>query len=128
MPTGPSEEVARAHTAASNPERESVASNPLQLLGPTGQWQTFRVPEGLQERTTLAGRRRRAEGAGVTGEEDGQLVQCPETIQEPSGLGILSESDQEGSTALRTAREAHREVSSLDSGEAWPDQVRHSYG
>ncbi|KAJ1120164.1 hypothetical protein NDU88_008339 [Pleurodeles waltl] len=103
--TGPSEEVERSDTAASNPEKEGVASNPLQLPGPTGQRQTFHTSEGLQERRIPAGKGRRAEEAGVMGGDDGRFVQSQETIQEPSGLGKLSESDPEGSPALPAARE-----------------------
>ncbi|KAJ1110367.1 hypothetical protein NDU88_007719 [Pleurodeles waltl] len=87
----------------------------------------FRSPKGLQGRRTLACKGRRAEGAGVTRGEDRRLVQRPETIQEPNGLWKLSESDPEGSTAPPAALEAPRKVSCHSSGEAWPDQVRHTY-
>ncbi|KAJ1155497.1 hypothetical protein NDU88_008227 [Pleurodeles waltl] len=123
----PSGEAARADTAASNPERESVASNPLPLPGPTGQRQTVRAPGRLEEQRTPVGRERRPEGAGVTAEEDGRLFQRPETIQDSSDLGKRTESDQKGSTAPTAAREVHCEVSSHASREAWPNQVRQSY-
>ncbi|KAJ1164862.1 hypothetical protein NDU88_005295 [Pleurodeles waltl] len=84
MLSGPSEEAAWADAAASNPERESVASN---LPGIKGQQQTGHAPGKQEEEETLAGRRGRAEEAGVTGEEEGRLLQRSVKIQEPSGSG-----------------------------------------
>ncbi|KAJ1209653.1 hypothetical protein NDU88_005026 [Pleurodeles waltl] len=128
MLSGPSEEAAWAEADASNPERESVASNPLELLGITGQLQTVCAPGKQEEEETPAGRRERAEEAGATGEEDEWLLQRSVKIQEQNGRGKRTESAPEGSTAPTVAREVHREFSSHASGEAWPTQVRPYYG
>ncbi|KAJ1138505.1 hypothetical protein NDU88_004888 [Pleurodeles waltl] len=128
MLSGPSEEAAWADAAASNPERESVASNPFELPGITGQQQTVCVPGKQEEEETPAGRRERAEETGVTGEEDGQLLQRPVKIQESSGCEKWTESAPEGSTAPTAVRETHCKVTSHASVEAWATQVRPYYG
>ncbi|KAJ1127953.1 hypothetical protein NDU88_006346 [Pleurodeles waltl] len=103
---------------------ESRTSNPLELPGLTGQQQTVRAPRKQEEEETPAGRGERAEEAGVTGEEDGRLLQRPVKTQKASGGWKQTESAPEGSTALTAAQEVHGEVSSHASGEAWLTQVR----
>ncbi|KAJ1113424.1 hypothetical protein NDU88_001670 [Pleurodeles waltl] len=81
------------------------------------------MSRGVQEKRIQAEGERRVEGAGVTGGDEGRIVQRQENIQEPGGLEKLSESGPEGSTALPAGWEVPRELSSHASGEAWPFQA-----
>ncbi|KAJ1218691.1 hypothetical protein NDU88_006268 [Pleurodeles waltl] len=72
-PLGPSEEVAWADAAASNPETETRTSNHRALLGWTGQWQVVRAPGILKEGETPA--EGCVEEGGVMEEEDGRRQQ-----------------------------------------------------
>ncbi|KAJ1128495.1 hypothetical protein NDU88_006873 [Pleurodeles waltl] len=93
-------------------------------VGLTGQRQTVCAPEKQEEEETPAGRGEKAEEAGVTGEEDGRLLQRPVKRQKASDGWKQTESSPEGSTAPTAAQEAYREVSSHASGEGWLTQMR----
>ncbi|KAJ1139175.1 hypothetical protein NDU88_005552 [Pleurodeles waltl] len=103
---------------------ENGTSNPLEFTGLTGQRQTVCAPGKQEEEETPAGGGERAEEAGVTGKEDGRLLQRPVKSQKASGGWKWTESALEGSTAPTATQEVHREVSSHASGEAWLTQVR----
>ncbi|KAJ1208014.1 hypothetical protein NDU88_003404 [Pleurodeles waltl] len=75
MPSGLSEEASGADVAASNPERDSVTSNPLELPGITRQGQTVCMPGKEDEEETPAGGGERAEEIGGTGAEDKRRLQ-----------------------------------------------------
>ncbi|KAJ1190755.1 hypothetical protein NDU88_000077 [Pleurodeles waltl] len=76
-----------------------------------------------EKEETTAERRKRTKEAGVTRNEDGWLLQQPVKSQKASGDWKQMESAPEVSTVPTVAQEAHREVSSHASGEAWLTQV-----
>ncbi|KAJ1181943.1 hypothetical protein NDU88_007142 [Pleurodeles waltl] len=85
------------------------------------------APGKQEEEETPAGRRGRAEEAGVTGEDDGRLLQRPVKSQKASWVWKRTESSPEGFTSPTAAQEAHRKVSSHASGEAWLTQSSQKY-
>ncbi|KAJ1177723.1 hypothetical protein NDU88_002975 [Pleurodeles waltl] len=122
MQSGPFEEATGADAATSNPERNSMPSNPFGLPGITRQRQTVCAAGKEDEEKIPAGGGERAEETGGTGAEDEWRLQRTETIEESSGCGKRMESTHEGVTAPTAAQEAFHEVSSHASGEAWPNQ------
>ncbi|KAJ1187204.1 hypothetical protein NDU88_003983 [Pleurodeles waltl] len=91
MPSGPSEEATGADD--SNPERNSVPSNPFGLLWIRRQRQMVCAVEKEEEEETPAGGGERAEETGRTGAEDEWQLKRTETIEESSGCGKFSHFD-----------------------------------
>ncbi|KAJ1164556.1 hypothetical protein NDU88_004992 [Pleurodeles waltl] len=97
-------------------------TSPLEVPVLKGQRQTIYAPGNEEKEETPAERSVRAEEAGVTRKEDGQLSQQPVKSQKADGGWKRTESALEISTVPTEAQEAHREVSSHASGEAWQTQ------
>ncbi|KAJ1106765.1 hypothetical protein NDU88_004163 [Pleurodeles waltl] len=119
--SGLSEEVAWADAAASDPEAAARTSNPRALLGRTEQRQEVRAPGFLKGGETPA------EGSaeeGVMEAEDERRQQRAVIIPKSSSGWRRTGRAPEESTAPAAAQEAHCEVSSHASGEAWLTQVR----
>ncbi|KAJ1092044.1 hypothetical protein NDU88_005158 [Pleurodeles waltl] len=120
----PSVKAACADAATSNPELEDGTTSPLGLPGPKGQWRTVRAPESEEKERTPVDREERAEEAEVMRKEDRRWSQQPVKSQNANGGGNQTESAPEVSAILTEALDAHRELSSHASGEAWLTQVR----